>query len=757
MSITIDVSSTFPDGTVVGAYLYDSQPSNADKPSGAAAATATVASGNATFSGLTEDATYLAIGSVSGTYKRLGFTVNQEAPTLVDLSGYATLSSLSSEASTRSAADDGIRTAIGIVEDYGAVGDGATDDTTALRAAIATGRPITLTPGATYLCRGQLTIETDGQSIDGKGATIKRAEQFETTTNTTITSGSTDTITLASVSGLEVGDIIIPEKSGNFDHLGRVVESIVGSVVTVESPFALADVDGNAVASATGPINIYTGYNQVSVLAKDVRITDLVLDGNSSNWTWGRWQHTAAVITGVAEGQESDNFMMDHCKVINQFGDGIDPGGPGNVIAHNWIENIKGRGIVFSGMEGTPTNIGCRCVFNHVIDCNTDVNVGGHDGLGSIDFSQGGPNTLIEGNYISGGYDGIHSAVVQNASMNIIANEILDMTRYGMDFEITVDSDPHRSITIRDNEIDTAEQGIFLVADGSATTVVERVSIVNNEFRNITDTHLQVGSDTAGKIVGEVQIEGNTLYGSGTTQTLIQAYRGENTIIRGNTCLEGGYGIDIPELIKECLIANNLCHGQYTWGISVGDGNSTGVVITGNRVRTGASADGSAYMGIRSYAPGPIVGNYVDPTIGADGAFGIVIYGQKHFVESNYVGEALNTGILAQASSTYSMINNNYVPNGSIYIYALAAANGVFRRNNVLSYQANRGVATLVAGTVTVSTQEIRTGDNVILSRATTGGTVGHLSLGTVTDSTSFVINSSSGTDTSTVYWEIRH
>lgn len=64
------------------------------------------------------------------------------------------------------------------------------------------------------------------------------------------------------------------------------------------------------------------------------------------------------------------------------------------------------------------------------------------------------------------------------------------------------------------------------------------------------------------------------------------------------------------------------------------------------------------------------------------------------------------------------------------------------------------GVATLVGGTVTVSTTSVKTGSTVLYARKTTGGTVGQLSV-TIVDATSFTINSSSGTETSTVSWFI--
>lgn len=67
------------------------------------------------------------------------------------------------------------------------------------------------------------------------------------------------------------------------------------------------------------------------------------------------------------------------------------------------------------------------------------------------------------------------------------------------------------------------------------------------------------------------------------------------------------------------------------------------------------------------------------------------------------------------------------------------------------------GTATLVAGTVTVSTTAISANSKVYLSVDTPGGTQGFLSApsASYTAGTSFVINSSSGTDTSTVNWVI--
>lgn len=66
-----------------------------------------------------------------------------------------------------------------------------------------------------------------------------------------------------------------------------------------------------------------------------------------------------------------------------------------------------------------------------------------------------------------------------------------------------------------------------------------------------------------------------------------------------------------------------------------------------------------------------------------------------------------------------------------------------------------KGRAVLVAGAVTVTTRHASSATEIFLTRRVTGGTRGDLRVGTVTNGVSFVINSASGTDTSTVSWMI--
>lgn len=87
----------------------------------------------------------------------------------------------------------------------------------------------------------------------------------------------------------------------------------------------------------------------------------------------------------------------------------------------------------------------------------------------------------------------------------------------------------------------------------------------------------------------------------------------------------------------------------------------------------------------------------------------------------------------------------------------VSAANGRrigVRGMDVLEVTNGRmGTAVLVAGTVTVNNTSITASTRVFLTAQVAGGTPGALRLGTVVAGTSFVITSSSGTDTSTVAW----
>ena len=123
-----------------------------------------------------------------------------------------------------------------------------------------------------------------------------------------------------------------------------------------------------------------------------------------------------------------------------------------------------------------------------------------------------------------------------------------------------------------------------------------------------------------------------------------------------------------------------------------------------------------------------------------------VVATQQHGIE--FTGT--QSGIILEGNRLFN--------NGTSQLQDAGTTTYSSKRNNAYTETGIlNGRATLVAGTVTVDTTEAIASDNIHLTRVVTGGTVGHLTVGAIVAGTSFVIDSSSNTDTSTIFWEIVH
>ena len=92
--------------------------------------------------------------------------------------------------------------------------------------------------------------------------------------------------------------------------------------------------------------------------------------------------------------------------------------------------------------------------------------------------------------------------------------------------------------------------------------------------------------------------------------------------------------------------------------------------------------------------------------------------------------------------------NTNYLnQSGNLSLNAY----GNITRNGLLF-----GRSTLSSGTVSVITSDCNSGDNIMVSRYGSSGTLGELSVASVSNGT-FTINSSSGADNSSVVWQVIH
>lgn len=141
----------------------------------------------------------------------------------------------------------------------------------------------------------------------------------------------------------------------------------------------------------------------------------------------------------------------------------------------------------------------------------------------------------------------------------------------------------------------------------------------------------------------------------------------------------------------------------------------------------------------------------------ASGFAGVWLVGGETPGTSNYA--LLNAGPTLVNAPTGQSVALRIANANKLVVDATSAtfADGVKAVFDAAGGNAVCGTATLVGGTVTVNTTAVAAGSLIFVSRNTAGGTVGHLNapVASIVAATSFVINSSSGTDTSTVNWWI--
>lgn len=110
----------------------------------------------------------------------------------------------------------------------------------------------------------------------------------------------------------------------------------------------------------------------------------------------------------------------------------------------------------------------------------------------------------------------------------------------------------------------------------------------------------------------------------------------------------------------------------------------------------------------------------------------------------------IGPGTGARDTNLYRSAAATLATDGSLVLAVAGAGLKVKEGTN-----ATMGTATLVAGTVAVSTTAVTANSRVFLTAQNTGGTPGALRVSARTPGTSFTITSTSGTDTSAVAWWI--
>lgn len=193
----------------------------------------------------------------------------------------------------------------------------------------------------------------------------------------------------------------------------------------------------------------------------------------------------------------------------------------------------------------------------------------------------------------------------------------------------------------------------------------------------------------------------------------------------------------------------NLSMTNFLFSSPVTFANNTTGSLNGCTFIGGASAAITMSSSAALSISGSVINSSNNPAIAGSGAGTLTLTGIDFVSNGNIAG----TLTLAWGTSTTGAVNakSGVVSNGNVNLQT--AGNKL-----LIASGANASVgisAAMTAGTITINTTAVTTSSLIFLSVNTPGGTQGVLSApsASIVNGTSFVINSSSNTDTSTVNW----
>ena len=533
---------------------------------------------------------------------------------------------------------------IGIsVDSQGAVGDGTTDDTLALRAAITAagvGGTLLFTPGKIYLVSGSLT-PLEGQTFWGYGATIKRRAEITSATATVIGIGAPPTITVADGSLFSVGMDVTVINGATFDTASHRILSVAGNALTVGTNFDTAFPAGGTVITAFA--SIYAS------LVAGVSIMGLTFDGNrANNATLAKWElHSAVVLY-------SDRGVVQDCYVHDEVSEGLTLGGNGVSARNNTITDCGGNGIHFSGC------VGAEASGNYITNCNILGTAPGHaDGL--ICFSSATEYTHIVNNYLDTGICGV-SAIDSddNSSVVITGNIIRNCTTTAIEGTYPASTTGGKCIVSGNLIYDSVEIELNFTPSFAAGSGPYNWVVADNLLSN---TRLKIA-----KAFGIVVSNNIITSAADTTNPLVYIDDSQQVTIHGNQITGGTNGMYLDGANSAAVkVAGNTLLNNYARAVNVGStmtGRGNSVECNTIVVESGYTTNGS-YDGVAGANNLSILNNVMDIQTTSSGSAISCPNGAAStngaIVNGNVIRSAgLSCAIRAWGGSKNNWIVNNY-------------------------------------------------------------------------------------------------
>lgn len=459
-----------------------------------------------------------------------------------------------------------------------APGNDSALDTAALQAIAATGLDILLKKGKTYLVDASINLAARSQKLVG-GGKLKRRAQISTTTTDAITSGVTTQVTVADATGFRAGQTYVAEKAGTYDTTAREVQAIAGNQITFTTALGIT--------SASGTVNIRLGFPVVVLSGQDTVVEGVEIDGNKSNWTWARWDHSIAIkMAGGSHGAiAAYNYIHD------APGEGILPiDSTAHRVIGNRLQDLNGNGIHMGSVSGVG-EYQPVIAFNWIKTCNLDTSVGHADGC--IVWSNQIYDAVCVGNHCEAGLSGFGSIdYAENKDVTIVGNTVRNCTTPFEGDSTTLDT-VASSVTITGNRFYSSGTA-KIISQNASTVYSPRWLLHGNLF---VDTLLQVQN------AEDVDVVGNEFIANDTTSTVVKVIGTtttgcKNVNVSANVVRGGSVGILLQNFLTNVRVANNTVSGQNSRGIQMQTScGGPGIVIQGNSVANDSTAL-TSYIGI---------------------------------------------------------------------------------------------------------------------------------------------------------------
>ncbi len=397
-------------------------------------------------------------------------------------------------------------------KEYGAVGDGVTDDTDALERlfedAFQQKKAAYFDPG-TYLIRRSLTLKT-GMEIYGKDATITKAKAVVTSLATAATKGQTS-IEVVNASRYSPGDqicIVYPDQANQCTY--GIIDSIQQNVIYFTN--IISDVQPGfpgCIRDYSSGVKVTTSFALLRSWSTrfdcdGVYIHDLTLDGNRITSEPKSWANSCIHIdayypggytgstTGIEYRHPQRNFVARNLTIRNSSHDGISDQGEGGMVATGcFIENCAMHGI----------HMGTK-YFNALISGNKLI---GNGSIGAgIFFCQEVTDVVIDNNEITSFNHGCSDEEFGTCAKFVIIrnNRFNNITSYVFDFLKAIYSTHGSGLQICNNKIEGLKSQMF------SADYIDNMMFTGNEVTSVTQVPSKLISITQSL---NIVITGNTL------------------------------------------------------------------------------------------------------------------------------------------------------------------------------------------------------------------------------------------------------